>query len=119
MAQLDYYKLVRKFPEIIDTDDSVEFKSILIEYVKKQYHRKQGKHALLPINISKLSKINLEKYSYKIKYKNDVLLIIRKNSQNQWIINESHSSLLYHSYFLTKEEIQGVKRTILIDNIFN
>lgn len=120
MSQLDYYKLIRKFPEIIAMDGSTESKKEIIEYSRKQTYRKEGIHALLPIDSSKLNHIELEKWSYEIRYRKELLFSIKKITSlcfnvNFVIIYPNQKT--YKSYFMTRQEVQNYKRIAIIDSI--
>jgi len=124
LAQIDYFKLVKKFPQIVDIEDTIDVKNILIEYVRKKTWRKEGRHSLLPLSSLELSLIALEKYKYEIKYKKEIIFVMRKIPLSRGISEKfliSYNPVWLrnskNSYFLTSEEIQNLKRIILIDSV--
>lgn len=120
LAQLDYFKFVRRFPDVIAMNGSIECKKELIEYVRKQTYRKEGIHSLLPIDSSMLTHISLNKWNYVIKYKKETIFSLIKikllNFNEHFVIRYPRIKPT-RCYFLTKEDVQNLKRIAVIDSL--
>jgi hypothetical protein len=133
MKQIDYFKFLRLFPEIVDIEDSVEVKKVLIEEVKKISKVQKEKTKLLPVNIhSKIKvedirRVGIEDYWIKVMFKKnrifDVIIIKYKSPTTGQIVKPTLAMIRKMKLinedrvFLSKEDITNLKRTILIDNI--
>jgi hypothetical protein len=132
MKQIDYFKFLKNFPELIDIDDTAEVKIVLLKEIKKSYMK------LLPVSWKNFkitteefkNKLNIgDHYYIKIMFKKQKLFsahIIKYkniNGKKIEILPEVHfqrdlkNIKLMDKVYMTKEEITNLKRTILIDNM--
>jgi hypothetical protein len=136
MKQISYFKFTKAHPDFIDIDDTDDVKLVLLEHVRKKiYRKKEGICELLPIkypgnnafmkdqNYFKDSKLIKGHSIYRIMFRKYKLMSIyflkdgtcsiinNHRQEDKWIAKNIKCR------YLSKREIQNIKRTILIDNM--
>lgn len=129
MKQIDYFKFLKAFPQLIDTNDPIEIKVALLQSLRKMTWRNKEFIKLLPISlhstitpvdikIEDFRKKGFNGNGYYIKYRNNKLLMITIIN-DQILFSRPQNYYIYMDYllFMLEDEIKNLKRTVMIDNM--
>lgn len=131
MKQIDYFKFLKLFPEIIDVDGSVDVKLFLLNEIKKRSKIQKEKTKLLPIIIGeKIIKVEdlrskgIEDFYIKIMFKRiwlfSVLVLKYKSTMTNKTVVVKYVAIKQGNIknaCMPKEESINLKRVIMIDNM--
>ena len=140
MKQIDYFKIVKAFPQLIDINDTVEVKLALLKELRRVSLRSKEFVRLLPVKVwrnlispEELREKGFLAPGYIIKNKKKSIFkiaVIEEHTYVNHIIgqkfpyvdmqkpyNHFEIDIFNRHYFMTQDEVKNMKRTLLIDNM--
>jgi len=130
LKQINYFKFLEKFPELIDFDDDVSVKLALLAYLRKRYWRKKDNDIprLLPVAlttkilVSCVREKGFDKYHYGINFRNERIFSMSVSDYPSIPVHFQKSlryryGTLKNIKIMEREEIINLKRTLLINEM--